>query len=86
MKFRIPFTYGDLETLKKKSKFLLVKNKNKKESKLQQYLDNADIELTEEEESLTRIRQSDYSPLQINDIQLNEILTDPLDKIRKQNK
>ena len=61
---------------------------NNNSSDIRKVVDSSElsIELTEEEENLPRIRQSDYSPLQINDIQLNEILTDPLDKIRKQNK
>ena len=49
MRFHIPFTIVNIDQLKRKSKFLIVKSKRKKESKIEQYLKNADIDMTEEE-------------------------------------
>jgi len=55
MKFRIPFTIAGLERLKKSSRFFIIKKESKRESKLQRYLDDADVDLTAEEyKAITR--------------------------------
>jgi flagellar protein FlaJ len=49
MKFHIPFTFSDLEKLKRKSKIFLPNIKPKKKTRLGEYLKNSDINLTREE-------------------------------------
>ena len=59
MKFRIPFTFKSLERLKQKSKPYEKIITKKKNSALQNYLQNADIPLTREEYlgiAITRLR------------------------------
>lgn len=49
MKFHIPFTFSKLEKLKSKSGFFLSKVRYKQKSKLSQYLENSNIDITREE-------------------------------------
>jgi archaeal flagellar protein FlaJ len=49
MKFKIPFTYGSIDTLKKKSKFFSLRIRPIKKSSLGKYLKDLNIELTREE-------------------------------------
>ncbi|MEM0465874.1 MAG: type II secretion system F family protein [Candidatus Pacearchaeota archaeon] len=49
MKFKIPFTFGDIEILKKKSKFFSSRIKRVKKSFLEENLKNIGINLTREE-------------------------------------
>ena len=49
MKFHIPFTFSKLEKLKAKSRPLARKIRYKKDSKLEEYLKNANLEITREE-------------------------------------
>lgn len=49
MKFRIPFTIGDPEKLKKRARMFEFLVKNKRTGKIQTYLDNSGIKLTERE-------------------------------------
>jgi len=49
MKFKIPFTFSELDRIKKRSKLFSSKIKHKRNSKLTEYLEGADINLTREE-------------------------------------
>jgi flagellar protein FlaJ len=49
MKFKIPFTLSSIERLRNNAKFFTGLFKHKRNSKLQEYLNNADIKLTREE-------------------------------------
>lgn len=49
MKFKIPFTFSNIEKLKKKSRFFSSKIRHKKKSKLEEYLKSSDILITREE-------------------------------------
>jgi flagellar protein FlaJ len=49
MKFQIPFTLSNIERIKNRAKFFSGFFKHKRNSSLQQYLNNADIRLTREE-------------------------------------
>ncbi len=49
MKFHMPFTFSKLEKLKSKSGFFLSKVRYKQKSKLSQYLENSNIDITREE-------------------------------------
>lgn len=49
MRFKIPFTFSDLDKIKKRSKFFSKKIKPKRNSKLTEYLEGADINITREE-------------------------------------
>ena len=49
MKFKIPFTFSNINRLKKKSKFYSSKLRYKKESKLGKNLENIYVDLTREE-------------------------------------
>lgn len=58
MIFRIPFTIANIERLKQRSRFFIFKSKKKKESKLQQYLKNSNINISAEEYKAIRTRSS----------------------------
>lgn len=58
MRFHIPFTIANTEKLKRSSRLFIIKTKRKKESKLKQYLDNAETGLTVEEYKAIRTRTS----------------------------
>jgi len=49
MKFRIPLTFSDIRKLKSRSKFFLSRIKPKKNTKLEEHLQNSDIDITREE-------------------------------------
>jgi flagellar protein FlaJ len=49
MKFRIPFTFGSIEKLKRRPKFFLSKIKYKKKSSLADSLESSNIDITREE-------------------------------------
>ncbi|MBR9706512.1 hypothetical protein GOV14_05735 [Candidatus Pacearchaeota archaeon] len=49
MKFRIPFTFSDIDKLKRRSSFISQRIKRKKNSKLKEELESAGIDITREE-------------------------------------
>ncbi|MEK6850557.1 MAG: type II secretion system F family protein [Nanoarchaeota archaeon] len=49
MKFKIPFTFSDIEKIKTRTKFLRLPLKPKSDTKLNAYLINSDLDLTREE-------------------------------------
>jgi len=49
MKFHIPFTFSELEKLKRRSKSFLPNIKYKKDSKLRYYLENSNVDIKREE-------------------------------------
>ncbi len=49
MKFHIPFTFSDIEVLKRKSKFILPRIKYNKKTKLEENLKNCDVSISREE-------------------------------------
>jgi hypothetical protein len=49
MRFKIPFTFADVNKLKTRAKFLRIPIKPKKNSKLNFYLINSDVDITRED-------------------------------------
>ncbi len=49
MRFRVPFAFSDIESLRRKSKFLLPRIKPRKKTRLEENLRNCDISLSREE-------------------------------------